>query len=72
MKSIKSTLLLICVLTPLLINPQWSQAHCQVPCGIYDDHARVQSMLEDADTVAKAASLLSELAGKSDPQSLNQ
>ncbi|MEM1158187.1 MAG: superoxide dismutase, Ni [Verrucomicrobiota bacterium] len=48
------------------------QAHCQVPCGIYDDHARVQAMLEDAETVAKAGKMLSELAGKSDAQSLNQ
>ena len=47
-------------------------AHCQVPCGIYDDHARVQAMLEDAATVDKAAMMINELAGKTDPQSVNQ
>ena len=47
-------------------------AHCQVPCGIYDDHARVQAMLEDAATVDKAAMMINELAGKADPQSVNQ
>ncbi len=48
------------------------QAHCEIPCGIYDDHARVQSMLEDADTIIKSAKLIGELAGKSDAQSQNQ
>lgn len=51
---------------------QNSWAHCQVPCGIYDDHARVQAMLEDAATVDKAAMMIAELAGKTDPQSVNQ
>ena len=55
-----------------LIVPQSSQAHCQIPCGIYDDHARVQSMLEDAATVAKSVTLINELAGKTDAQSQNQ
>ena len=54
-----------------VMSPQ-VQAHCQIPCGIYDDHARVQSMLEDAATVEKSAKLIAELAGKSDAQSQNQ
>ena len=29
-------------------------AHCQIPCGIYDDKARIASMLEDAHTIEKA------------------
>jgi nickel superoxide dismutase len=52
--------------------PQLAGAHCQIPCGIYDDHARVESMLEDAETVIKAARQISDLAGKTDPQSQNQ
>ncbi len=55
-----------------LIIPQQATAHCQIPCGIYDDHARVKAMLEDAATVEKAAKLVGELAGKSDAQSHNQ
>jgi nickel superoxide dismutase len=49
-----------------------AQAHCQVPCGIYDDNARMESMLEDAATVEKAVTALASLAGKADAQSLNQ
>lgn len=54
-----------------VMSPQ-VQAHCQIPCGIYDDHARILSMLEDAATVQKSAKLIAELAGKSDAQSQNQ
>jgi nickel superoxide dismutase len=57
--------------TPLMV-PQTANAHCQVPCGIYDDSARVQSMLEDAATITKATKQLAELAGKHDAQSINQ
>ena len=49
-----------------------AQAHCQVPCGIYDDPARISSMLEDAATVHKAVKALTSLEGKTDTQSLNQ
>jgi len=55
----------------LAISPQ-AYAHCQIPCGIYDDHARVQQMLEDVATVEKSVKLISELAGKTDAQSQNQ
>jgi nickel superoxide dismutase len=55
-----------------LMVPKPAYTHCQIPCGIYDDHARVQSMLEDAATVEKSIKLIVELAGKSDPQSQNQ
>lgn len=47
-------------------------AHCQIPCGIYDDNARVVEMLEDVATIEKAVQQINSLAGKTDPQSLNQ
>ena len=47
-------------------------AHCQVPCGIYDDGARVAQMLEDTETVGKAMKQMTELHGKDDLQSTNQ
>ena len=56
----------------VLIFSQLAYAHCQIPCGIYDDHARVQSMLEDAATVEKSVQLISDLSGKTDTQSQNQ
>lgn len=56
----------------LLAIPGSALSHCQIPCGIYDDHARVQLMLEDNRTILKAVKLINELSGKNDPQSQNQ
>ena len=47
-------------------------AHCEVPCGIYDDGARVIQMLEDTKTTEKASKMIAELAGKTNAQSANQ
>lgn len=58
------------LMSPILA--QSAVAHCQIPCGIYDDHARVASMLEDVATIHKSVDLIAELAGKTDPQSQNQ
>lgn len=49
-----------------------AEAHCQVPCGIYDDAARITAMREDATTIGKAVAQIRELASKRDAQSLNQ
>ena len=49
-----------------------AMAHCQIPCGIYDDHARVATMLEDVATIHKSVDLIAQLAGKADAQSQNQ
>jgi nickel superoxide dismutase len=64
--------LTLTVVVLLIILPHPARSHCQIPCGIYDDNARVQSMLEDAATVEKSARLIAELAGKTDAQSQNQ
>ncbi len=47
-------------------------AHCEVPCGIYDDGSRIKSMLEDQATVAKAIAQINALADKRDGSSMNQ
>lgn len=52
--------------------PALAAAHCQIPCGIYDDHARIHEMREHVLTIDKSVRLINELTAKSDPQSLNQ
>ena len=47
-------------------------AHCQIPCGIYDDPARFTLMLEHLTTVEKSMKLIAELTGKHDALSANQ
>ncbi len=56
----------------LTIGQPGALAHCEVPCGIYDDHARIDQMLEDSTTIGKAVTQILELTGKTDAQSLNQ
>ncbi len=36
-------------------------AHCQVPCGIYDDPMRITMLREDATTIRKAVASMEEL-----------
>lgn len=71
MRSLKNLSALFCTLT-LLLASNIASAHCQIPCGIYDDYARVVAMLEDATTVEKSANLIADLAGKTDAQAQNQ
>ncbi len=69
MKTLLSFGLLLAV---LLIPSSLASAHCEVPCGIYDDPARFQSMLEDSETIAKGIQALQDLAGTPNPQNINQ
>ena len=59
-------------LAAALVSTGVAHSHCQLPCGIYDDHARVHSMLEDADTIQKTVILINDNTGKNDAQSSNQ
>ena len=48
-------------------------AHCQVPCGIYDDAARIVHLKEHVVTIEKAMDQIDELTGdQSSSQSMNQ
>jgi nickel superoxide dismutase len=49
-----------------------SLSHCQIPCGIYDDHTRVNILLEDARTINKAMKIIARYSDKSDGLSQNQ
>ena len=72
MKQVKNTILKISIIVMSFILPQQSYAHCQIPCGIFDDHSRVQSILEDVVTMEKSVKLIIQLSGKNDAQSKNQ
>jgi nickel superoxide dismutase len=55
---------------PLLLMDLVS-AHCQIPCGIYDDVLRVLSMEEDIATIQKSINSIQEL-GDSEKSIQNQ
>lgn len=65
-------LTLLATITLWTVRPKVADAHCQVPCGIYDDKARIARLHEDTMTITKAMKSINELAGKHDAQSLNQ
>ncbi len=47
-------------------------AHCQVPCGIYNDAARIIQIQEDFSTIQKAMTKIKELSQQQDATSMNQ
>lgn len=59
------------LLLALMIAPSIVAAHCEVPCGIYDDQMRMDMMAEHASTIEKAMMQIEEL-GKADPANTNQ
>ena len=65
------------ILIALTVAPlAYVAAHCEVPCGIYDDDRRFADMQEDAGTIAKAIDsvhdLMGSLDGGPDPLTINQ
>lgn len=49
-----------------------ASAHCQVPCGIYDDDARIAQLQEDSVTIGKAIVQINLLSKNKDAKSVNQ
>jgi nickel superoxide dismutase len=52
-------------------SPVLVEAHCQIPCGIYDDELRVQLIEEHIGTVEKSMQQIIAL-GKEQPVNMNQ
>jgi nickel superoxide dismutase len=62
---ISMSVLLIFALAPLI------HAHCQIPCGIYDDHMRFSMLREHITTIEKSMNQIMELS--TDPgKNINQ
>ncbi len=63
--------LAVAAFASISLSPQVG-AHCQIPCGIYDDNNVIQSMHTDCTTIDKACAQIAELAKdpKADPQQL--
>ena len=55
----------------LLISASIAAAHCEVPCGIYDDEMRINMMAEHINTIEKAMNQVATLQGKT-PVDYNQ
>ena len=42
------------VFTVILINAFYASAHCEIPCGIYDDKLRINMIAEHVTTIEKS------------------
>ena len=56
----------IALFLALLLAPVLVSAHCEVPCGIYDDEARIAMLTEHATTIAKAMEQIAALTSSED------
>ena len=62
----------ILIIIALSLSKSVILAHCQVPCGIYDDALRIIQIKEDFRTIDKSISKINNLSKFSDPLTLNQ
>ena len=62
----------ILIITAFLFTVNLVFAHCQVPCGVYDDAIRIIQIKEDFKTIEKSISKINILSKSSDPLTLNQ
>jgi len=60
------------LIIPFLLLQGSLLAHCQVPCGIYNDAARIIQIQEDFSTIQKAMTQIKELSQQQDATSMNQ
>jgi nickel superoxide dismutase len=61
--------LLTAVLGVFITANAW--AHCEIPCGIYDDHMRIHMIEEHITTIEKSMKQIVELSGQT-PVNYNQ
>ncbi|NPA52602.1 MAG: superoxide dismutase [Aquificae bacterium] len=65
----------IYLVTALIMSITYTKsfAHCEIPCGIYDDEMRVHMLQEHILTIEKSMKKINELSTKAkDPQTYNQ
>ena len=60
------------LIVPFLLLQGSLLAHCQMPCGIYNDAARIIQIQEDFSTIKKAMTKIKELSEQQDATSMNQ
>ena len=59
----RSRILVLGILTVCLIAPFADlKAHCEIPCGIYNDELRITLLKEHCDTIEKSMKMIAELS----------
>lgn len=53
----------LCVVALLCLCATGLEAHCEIPCGIYDDATRITLLREHIDTIEKSMKMIAKLSG---------
>lgn len=61
-----AALIVACVITLLSVQ-KTVEAHCQIPCGIFEDSMRFEMMLEHVQTIEKSMTLIDQLSKEARP-----
>jgi len=56
----------IIIISLIIIIPAMLKAHCEIPCGIYDDRMRYNMLREHITTMAKSMTKIEELSAEGD------
>lgn len=59
-------LVILAVLVLAMVFASMVHSHCQIPCGIYDDKARISVITEHINTIEKSMKQITELSGQSE------
>ena len=63
----RKTVLVIITIALVSLTASKALAHCQIPCGIYDDPARFSLMAEHITTIEKAMKTIIDLSNQEKP-----
>lgn len=66
MKTLKNTLLSTLLVSLFVIAQKNVNAHCEIPCGIYDDSVRIALIYEHISTIEKSMTKIKELEAEGD------
>jgi nickel superoxide dismutase len=65
MKSRKNKkIILVALFVSAVVFGSLAYSHCQIPCGIYDDEARIKMIAEHITTIEKSMKLIEELSNQ--------
>jgi len=67
LKNLKTTLVAITVVLTLFIANQKAYAHCEIPCGIYEDSLRASLISEHITTIEKSMKMIIKLSEEANP-----
>jgi len=70
-KSVRKRIAAVGILATVAILASIAYSHCQIPCGIYNDQMRFDTIAEHITTIEKSMKLITELSGQDKPN-MNQ